>query len=94
LAKLLRRGTEIRSLVRGSRPADLALQTVLRPHERIEQFEVQVDGEPQRLIEREICFPQKLDLLEGAICASEMAAIPSASTVCVHLAECLEDRSA
>jgi hypothetical protein len=65
LVQLLRRGKEFVQIVADRDLAELALQSVLALHERIERSPIEVDGEQQTLVEQDELLRQKLALLDA-----------------------------
>ena len=89
---LLGRGVEfVRNAVEPAL-ADLALQVVLRLHEKVESSLVEVDGEEHPLVELSDLLEQKLDLLDAYLRTRGGRDPQCLATARYHLAECLDHR--
>jgi hypothetical protein len=92
LVRLLQRGSEFVEGVRDRALADLAFQSVLGLHERIERSPVEVDGELQTLVEADELLRQKLSLLDAYLREREGHDPRCLATARAHLAKCLASK--
>jgi hypothetical protein len=89
LVRLLTRGTEFIQNVDDPALADLAFQSILALHEKIERAPVDVDGEPQTLVPAEELLRQKLSLLDAYLRQRQGHDPLCLATARAHLAKCL-----
>jgi hypothetical protein len=93
LNKLLERGSVFVRGVDDPALADLGFQAVLRLHERLDRFTVEVAGEQRDLLERHTLLGQKLALLDSYLRERAGSDPICLATARVHLAHCLSERA-
>jgi hypothetical protein len=89
LVRLLKRATEFIQNVIDPALADLAFQSVLALHERVERTPVDVDGELQTLVPADELLRQKLSLLDAYLLQRQGHDPLCLATARAHLAKCL-----